>query len=54
MSILEFANVTFKKNSAINGGAVCITNNSYLLFEDDARIRFFRNTAEQSGGSGLL
>ena len=53
-SIIEFSEGTsalFTENSGINGGALAIYGISYIKLKDNTALRFFNNSASNSGGA---
>ena len=51
ISFSEFTNVKFKKNSAINGGALFASDDSTICFEGNALVTFTENIAGRNGGA---
>ena len=54
ISFSEFTNVTFKKNSATNGGALFASDDSTICYEGNALVTFTENTAGRKGGATYL
>ena len=44
-------NVSFRNNSAFKGGALYLTSNAQLYFDDNCNVKFSGNTANASGGA---